>query len=567
MTSNNRSHSPTITLALALLATLAPAAALRADAIPMQSVLLEQHPLSAGVASQGLALSTDYYYGATATALFQFDTNWNFIQSRPISVPGADHMGAIHYATADNHIWAGFLDSTGSGTCVVARIDPLTLTVVQSWDITGPVGWIDPVFFDGTHVWVGDMSSLGIHRFRLEAGQLVHDGVLRYPSSLSFSQGIRIRGNRLYSIHTFGSADGLFQFDLPAEITDTFVEPARVWPIQETLMHLEGFDFIPGTTDQIWHAQSSQVDRYQLLDIEQDPTEPPNIPLPCPDADQLVIVHDWFDLANTGTNGSLNDAVLVNNGIDPIVAAGAATVFNGGTPGPGVPYGDDDGFISFGTVPQFQGATYFELTWTQLDLDETAGTSHVLCGALAPGFAAGSQTVITAAGVGTGLAAISVRLYESGGAFGGSDPNEIVADVVLDNVLPATPVDLKLVYAGNGFHQTQGGAGLVSAFIDGLLVAQESINIGVLNPDEPGASFGIGKYHDASTVAGAYTTGTFTVAFAPLPDPDTLPADFFACLAGPAADLGPGCHCLDHDTDGDVDLQDLAVLQRSFPQN
>jgi hypothetical protein len=29
-------------------------------------------------------------------------------------------------------------------------------------------------------------------------------------------------------------------------------------------MHLEGFDFVPGSADQIWHAQGQQVDRWQL---------------------------------------------------------------------------------------------------------------------------------------------------------------------------------------------------------------------------------------------------------------------------------------------------------------
>ena len=86
---------------------------------------------------------------------------------------------------------------------------------------------------------------------------------------------MRVRGKKLYTIHTFGSMDGLFEFDIPDELGDAVVQPVRVWPIQETVLPLEGFDFIPGTKDEIWHAQNSQVDRYRLdgigVEIEQEP--------------------------------------------------------------------------------------------------------------------------------------------------------------------------------------------------------------------------------------------------------------------------------------------------------
>ena len=49
--------------------------------------------------------------------------------------------------------------------------------------------------------------------------------------------------------------------DLPSEAVN---QPIRVWAIEETRMHLEGFDFVPGSADQIWHAQGKQVDRYLL---------------------------------------------------------------------------------------------------------------------------------------------------------------------------------------------------------------------------------------------------------------------------------------------------------------
>ena len=130
--------------------------------------------------------------------------------------------------------------------------------------MTNDVKWIDPVCFDGRHLWVGDLSSLGIHRYRLDNGKLVRDGVFRYPKAMHFSQGIRIVKGKLYSIHTFGDMDGLFEFEIPEKLTDAVNRPTRVWRIQETKTHLEGFDFVPGHPNQIWHAQGRQVDRYEL---------------------------------------------------------------------------------------------------------------------------------------------------------------------------------------------------------------------------------------------------------------------------------------------------------------
>ena len=66
---------------------------------------------------------------------------------------------------------------------------------MATWDITEDVTWIDPVCFDGRFLWVGDLSDLGLHRYRFEDDRIVRDGVLRYPKALHFSQGIRIAGN------------------------------------------------------------------------------------------------------------------------------------------------------------------------------------------------------------------------------------------------------------------------------------------------------------------------------------------------------------------------------------
>ena len=247
-----------------------------AEAIP-----LDQHHLASGQVEQGIALTPKFYYGATSRELLRFDNNWQLIDSRKIVIEGVNHMGAIDFHKG--FVWAGFLNhgktdgkyDPSLNRSIIAKINPEKLEVVRTWDITADCTWIDPVCFDGTYLWVGEMHNLGIHRYRLAKGELQRAGVLRYPSEMSFSQGVRVRGKKLYTIHTFGSMDGLFEFDIPDELGDAVVQPVRVWPIQETVLHLEGFDFIPGTKDEIWHAQNSQVDRYRLdgigVEIEQGP--------------------------------------------------------------------------------------------------------------------------------------------------------------------------------------------------------------------------------------------------------------------------------------------------------
>lgn len=244
-----------------------------------QSTLLEQHTLKQGKAQQGLALTKDRFYSSTSNTIYQYDTKWNLQNSRRIQIDGVNHLGAIHYH--DGFLWAGLLHGPENGSYdkqldrgVIAKIHADDLSVVQTWDVTAEVSWIDPVCFDGDSLWVGDLSKLGIHRYRLRDGMMVHDGILRYPAQMHFSQGIRIVGTKLYSIHTFGEMDGLFEFELPAQLTDSVVVPNRVWAIQETQTHLEGFDFIPGTIDQIWHAQGESVDRYQLDGLSSAPRVP-----------------------------------------------------------------------------------------------------------------------------------------------------------------------------------------------------------------------------------------------------------------------------------------------------
>ena len=234
------------------------------------ATLLKQQPLKAGAATQGLAIGKQFFYGANATTLCRFDKKWKLIEQKTITVKGVNHLGAIHYR--DGFLWGGFLnhavvDGKSDPTqnrSIIAKIRAKDFKVMQTWNITKDVKWIDPVCFDGTHLWVGDLSDLGLHRYRFAEDKLTRDGILRYPKPMHFSQGIRVVGNKLYTIHTFGNMDGLFEFDIPKKLTDTIQQPTRVWPIQETKMHLEGFAFVPGKANQLWHAQGKQVDLYEL---------------------------------------------------------------------------------------------------------------------------------------------------------------------------------------------------------------------------------------------------------------------------------------------------------------
>lgn len=237
----------------------------RAPALPVERVAL--HELEgAGRATQGVALGDTHYFGADNREdigrLHRFDTGWGYLESAEFELPGVNHIGAISFH--DGFLWAGFLNAKGPRKSVVAKIRAKDLSVAATYDITADVTWIDPVCFDGAHVWVGDMSDMGIHRYRIEGERLVRDGVLRYPAPLHFSQGIQIRGDRLYSMHTFGDWDGLMEFDISGLDGEETRSPLRAWKVPETRMHLEGFDFVPGKKGEIWHAQGTVVERLRL---------------------------------------------------------------------------------------------------------------------------------------------------------------------------------------------------------------------------------------------------------------------------------------------------------------
>ncbi len=240
------------------------------------SQLLKQHALDEGQATQGLALSPEHAYASTAKEILRFDRDWQLLDRREVLVDGVNHLGAIDFHAGA--LWAAMLHGPEGGKhdptknrTVVVKIDPGTLQVLESWDLTADIRWADPICFDGEAVWIGDLSDLGIHRYVFRDGQLVHSGVLRYPKSLHFSQGLRVVGDKLYSIHTFGEADGLFEFELPTTLDETIQRPTRVWQIAENAMHLEGFAFVPERPDEIWHAQGREVDRYRLAEIEMSP--------------------------------------------------------------------------------------------------------------------------------------------------------------------------------------------------------------------------------------------------------------------------------------------------------
>ena len=229
-----------------------------------------------GSARQGLALGTSYNYTANHDSICRFSKGWQYIETVSISVAGVDHLGAIDYH--DGHLWGGFLNSAGS-VAKVARIRAGDLGIDRTWDLT-PDGltWIDPVSFDGQYLWIGSSPS-AFHRYRLTEGDdLAPQGVLRYPGAMDFSQGIRVVSNRLYSIHTFGTMDGLFEFIIPETFTDVFVDPVRHWDIQESNGHLEGFAFLEGQTPaRLWHAQIDRIDLYELDGIViPDPPESTN---------------------------------------------------------------------------------------------------------------------------------------------------------------------------------------------------------------------------------------------------------------------------------------------------
>jgi len=232
-----------------------------------------------GAASQGLAIGEEFFYGSNAPTICRFDKQWKLLETKRIRLEGVNHIGAVDYH--DGFLWAGFLHGPEGGKhdpklnrSLIAKIRAKDLSVVQTWDITRDVKWIDPVCFDGTHLWVGDLSDLGIHRYKLtDDRRLVRDGILRYPRELHFSQGVRVVGNRLYSIHTFGSMEGLFEFVIPEKLTDKPVYPIRSWNVRRTGMHLEGFAFVPGHPNQIWEAQGNHVDRYELEGLPTTPAE------------------------------------------------------------------------------------------------------------------------------------------------------------------------------------------------------------------------------------------------------------------------------------------------------
>ena len=185
----------------------------RARNLPTQiatpiSLLTNRIALEKGMATQGLAISDQHYFTSNAGSIVRYTKQWKFVEEKKIRLPGVNHIGAIDYH--NGYLWAGFLNGPENGQydaannkAIVAKINAKTLEVSMSWDLTSKLNWIDPVCFDGRHLWIGDLSDLGIHRYRFDGEEILHTGTLRYPKEMHFSQGIRIKNNNLYSIHTF----------------------------------------------------------------------------------------------------------------------------------------------------------------------------------------------------------------------------------------------------------------------------------------------------------------------------------------------------------------------------
>lgn len=241
------------------------------------SIVRQHHTLNDGRAGQGVAIGTAEngvlrHYTSNAKTICEFDSDWNLLATKEIRVPGVNHLGAIDFH--DGYLWAGMLAAPegnrneSAKRSVIAKIRGSDLRVVNTWELTQDLKWIDPVCFDGERLWVGDLSDLGIHCYRQKDGNWQRIGTLRYPKAMHFSQGLRVRGNQLYSMHTFGAMDGLFEFNIPDDF-EAMQEPQRVWHIPESRQHLEGFAFVPGSEGEILHAQGDAVDRIQLLGWKQ----------------------------------------------------------------------------------------------------------------------------------------------------------------------------------------------------------------------------------------------------------------------------------------------------------
>ncbi|MCB2057840.1 MAG: hypothetical protein KDE30_07995, partial [Novosphingobium sp.] len=98
-----------------------------------------------GSASQGVALGRESYYGADnrgeTPVIHRFDANWSYLESQEFSLPGVNHIGAL--SLQGNFLWAGFLNAKGPRKSIVAKIRASDLSVVNTYDITSDVTWID----------------------------------------------------------------------------------------------------------------------------------------------------------------------------------------------------------------------------------------------------------------------------------------------------------------------------------------------------------------------------------------------------------------------------------------
>ncbi len=276
----------------------------------------------AGYFGQGVAVNPGIhrqYFGATSRNVTRFNGSWRHAETdaeirnngnptpiladiqqgtaHTMAIPEVTHFGAIDYH--DGYLWVGLLepvvvgDPSSGRQAAIAKIDAATFELVQVWDLLqeanrlGLPGFlmrgVDPVDFDGNHLWVGTSNGIfrftvvaepdGSQRFSEVAAFNFHPQHVGEPGSgqdqLLYPQGLRAVGDRLYvsfpslgaSSDTRSAMAGLYEFAIPSHLqglTGPPMLPLRIWHLpQQSGRHLEGFDFVPGREDEIYLSQSN----------------------------------------------------------------------------------------------------------------------------------------------------------------------------------------------------------------------------------------------------------------------------------------------------------------------
>jgi len=144
-----------------------------------------------GSASQGLALTEDQHFTSNSRTICRFESNWKLLQEKTIEIDGVNDIGAID--VQDGFIWTGLLHGPENGKhdpkldrSIIAKIRATDLETIQTWDISKELTWLDPVCFDGTHLWVGDLSDLGSIAIRWSRVSSSATGFCGIPKKCTF---------------------------------------------------------------------------------------------------------------------------------------------------------------------------------------------------------------------------------------------------------------------------------------------------------------------------------------------------------------------------------------------